>query len=90
MSAWGAFALNSEYYFGYKGILEAIDRFPLRPQRFSKRLQHFLARPMRTELDLKFATQEIQTLWKETVGQRILVSASEVAPGVPGKELVPS
>ena len=24
--------------------------------------------PMRTELDLKFATQEIQTLWKETVG----------------------
>jgi len=23
--------------------------------------------PMRTELDLKFATQEIQTLWKETV-----------------------
>jgi hypothetical protein len=62
------FALNSEYYFGDKGILEAIDRFPLQPQSFSKRLQQFLAMPMRTELDLKFATQQIQTLWKETVG----------------------
>jgi Nucleotidyltransferase domain/Domain of unknown function (DUF4037) len=61
------FALNSEYYFGDKGSLEAIDRFPLRPQSFSKRLQQFLAMPMRTERDLKFATQEIQTLWKETV-----------------------
>jgi hypothetical protein len=62
------FALNSEYYFGDKGSLEAIDRFPLQPQSFSKRLQQFLAMPMRTELDLKFATQQIQTLWKETVG----------------------
>jgi len=24
--------------------------------------------PMRTQLDLKFATRQIQTLWKETVG----------------------
>jgi hypothetical protein len=47
------FALNSEYYFGDKGILEAIDRFPLQPQSFSKRLQHFLAMPMRTKLDLR-------------------------------------
>jgi hypothetical protein len=62
------FALNSEYYFGDKGSLEAIDRFPLQPQSFPERLQQFLAMPMRTELDLKFATQEIQTLWKETVG----------------------
>jgi hypothetical protein len=62
------FALNSEYYFGDKGSLEAIDRFPRQPQSFSKRLQQFLAMPMRTELDLKLATQEIQTLWKETVG----------------------
>ena len=23
--------------------------------------------PMRTQLDLKFATQQMQTLWKETV-----------------------
>ena len=61
------FALNSEYYFGDKGSLEAIDRFALQPRSFSKRLQQFLAMPMRTELDLKFATQEIQTLWKETV-----------------------
>jgi hypothetical protein len=30
-------------------------------------LQELLAMPMGTELDLKFATQEIQTLWKETV-----------------------
>ena len=62
------FALNSEYYFGDKGSLEATGRFPLQPQSFTKRLQQFLAMPMRTALDLKFATQEIQTLWKETVG----------------------
>jgi Nucleotidyltransferase domain len=62
------FALNIEYYFGDKGSLEAVDRFPLQPQGFSKRLQELLAMPMRTQLDLKFATLQIQTLWRETVG----------------------
>jgi hypothetical protein len=62
------FALNVEYYFGDKGSLEAVDRFALQPRCFSKRLRELLAMPMRTELDLKFATQEIQALWKETVG----------------------
>ena len=61
------FALNVEYYFGDKGSLEAVDRFPLRPPRFSNRLQDLLAMPMQTQLDLKFATLQIQTLWKETV-----------------------
>ena len=61
------FALNAEYYFGDKGSLEAVDRFPLRPRAFSNRLQDLLAMPMHTQLDLKFATLQIQTLWKETV-----------------------
>jgi Nucleotidyltransferase domain len=61
------FALNGEYYFGDKGSLEAVGRFPLRPRGFSNRLQELLAMPMQTELDLKFATRQIQTLWKETV-----------------------
>ena len=61
------FALNAEYYFGDKGSLEAVDRFPLRPRAFSNRLQDLLAMPMQTQLDLKFATLQIQTLWKETV-----------------------
>ena len=61
------FALNVEYYFGDKGSLEAVDRFPVRPRGFSNRLQDLLAMPMRTQLDLKFATLQIQTLWKETV-----------------------
>jgi Nucleotidyltransferase domain len=62
------FALNLEYYFGDKGSLEAVDRFPLQPRRFSERLQELLAAPMRTPLDLKFATLQMQTLWRETVG----------------------
>ena len=61
------FALNVEYYFGDKGSLEAVDRFPVRPRGFSNRLQDLLAMPMQTQLDLKFATLQIQTLWKETV-----------------------
>jgi hypothetical protein len=62
------FALNGEYYFGDKGSLEGVDRFPLQPHRFSNRLQELLAMPMRTQLDLRFATQQMETLWKETVG----------------------
>jgi hypothetical protein len=42
------FALNSEYYFGDKGSLEAVDRFPLQPLGLSGRLQELLAAPMRT------------------------------------------
>jgi hypothetical protein len=61
------FALNVEYYFGDKGSLEAIARFPLRPEGFSNRLRDLLAMPMQTQLDLKFATLQIQSLWKETV-----------------------
>jgi Nucleotidyltransferase domain len=61
------FALNLEYFFGDKGSLEAVDRFSLCPRDFSNRLRGFLALPMRTRLDLKFATPQIQTLWKETV-----------------------
>ena len=62
------FALNVEYYFGDKGSLEAVDRFPLKPRGFSERLRELLAMPMRTSIDLKFATLQMQTLWKETVG----------------------
>jgi len=61
------FALNVEYYFGDKGSMEAVDRFPLQPRGFSNRLRELLVMPMRTQLDLKFATQQMQTLWKETV-----------------------
>jgi hypothetical protein len=61
------FALNVEYYFGDKGVLEAVDRFPLQPRGFSNRLQDLLAIQTQTQLDLKFATLQIQTLWKETV-----------------------
>ena len=62
------FALNTEYYFGDKGSLEAIDRFLLQPRDFSKRLQESLAMSKRTQLNLKFATLQMQTLWRETVG----------------------
>jgi hypothetical protein len=67
-AAWQSlFALNAEYFFGDKGSLEAVDRFSLCPSDFSNRLRELLALPMRTQLDLKFATGQIQILWKETV-----------------------
>jgi hypothetical protein len=62
------FALNVEYYFGDKGSLEAVDRFTLQPRGFSKRLQELLAMTMQTQLDLKLASLQMQTLWRETVG----------------------
>jgi len=62
------FALNNEYYFGDKGSVEVVERFVLQPRGFSERLQELLTRPMQTDLDLKFATLQIQALWKETVG----------------------
>jgi len=62
------FALNVEYYFGDKGSLEAVDRFTLQPRGFSKRLQELLAMTMQTQLALKLATLQMQTLWRETVG----------------------
>jgi hypothetical protein len=62
------FALNIEYYFGDKGSLEAADRFPLQPRGFPGRLQELLATPMRKPRDLKLATLQMQTLWRETVG----------------------
>ena len=46
MLAQALFALNSEYYFGDKGSMEAIERFQLQPDQFSKRLQGVLALPM--------------------------------------------
>lgn len=45
------FALNLEYFFGD----------------ISNRLRGLLALPMRTRLELQFATQQVQILWKETV-----------------------
>jgi hypothetical protein len=62
------FALNDIYYFGDKGSLKAVDGFALKPRGFSKRLQELLAMTMPTQQDLKFATLQMQTLWRETVG----------------------
>jgi hypothetical protein len=59
--------LTSNTFFGDKGSLEAVDRFSLCPQDFSNRLRGLLALPMRTRLELQFATQQVQILWKETV-----------------------
>jgi hypothetical protein len=61
------FALNDEYYCGDKGSLEACDGFRFQPEHFSRRLRELLALPMQTESNLKFATLQMQSLWKETV-----------------------
>ena len=55
------------FHLGPNTSLEAVNRFPLRPRAFSSRFQDLLAMPMQTQLDLRFATLQIQTLWKETV-----------------------
>jgi hypothetical protein len=62
------FALNFEYYFGDKGSVEATDRFSLKPERFSSRLQGVLALRMATPDELKSATQRMHHLWQEVVG----------------------
>jgi hypothetical protein len=36
--------------------------------------------PMQTQLDLRFATLQIQTLWKETVSLRAGISQGLVSP----------
>jgi Nucleotidyltransferase domain len=61
------FALNSEYYFGDKGSVEATDRFSRRPEQFSTRLQGVLALQMATPGELKSATHQMHNLWKEVV-----------------------
>jgi hypothetical protein len=61
------FALNSEYYFGDKGSLEAIERFKLQPDQFSKRLQGVLALSMANPGELQSALRQIHVLWKEVV-----------------------
>jgi Nucleotidyltransferase domain len=61
------FALNGEYYFGDKGSLEAIERFPRKPKGFSSQIQETLTMLPRTPRGLKSATAEFQLLWKETV-----------------------
>ena len=61
------FALNTEFYFGDKGSLEAAARFALQPRDFSKRLRELLAMPMQRQVNLKSATLQIQALWEATV-----------------------
>ncbi len=61
------FALNSEYYFGDKGSLEAVERFKLQPDQFSERLQGVLALPMASSRELQSALHQMQVLWKEVV-----------------------
>ena len=61
------FALNSEYYFGDKGSVEAIDRFSRQPEQFSTRLQGVLALQMATPGELKSATRQMHNLWKDVV-----------------------
>lgn len=61
------FALNGEYYFGDKGSLEAVERFPRKPDGFSNRIQQMLTFPSGTPQALKSVTVEFQGLWKETV-----------------------
>ena len=61
------FALNSEYYFGDKGSLEAVERFKLQPDQFSERLQGVLALPMASPPELQSALHQMQVLWKEVV-----------------------
>src|SRR5215469_9422937 len=61
------FALNAEYYFGDKGALEAIDRFPKQPKQFSARLQHGLATPGTTPSQLEGAVCEMHKLWLEAM-----------------------
>jgi hypothetical protein len=61
------FALNGEYYFGDKGSLEALERFPRKPEGFSKRIQETLTMLPGTPRGLKSATAEFQVLWKATV-----------------------
>ena len=67
MLAQALFALNAEYYFGDKGALEAIDRFPKQPKQFSARLQHGLALPGATPSQLEAAVREMHKLWLEAV-----------------------
>jgi hypothetical protein len=67
MLAQALFALNAEYYFGDKGALETIDRFPRQPKQFSARLQRVLATPGTTPSQLEGAVCEIHKLWQETV-----------------------
>jgi hypothetical protein len=75
------FALNAEYYFGDKGSLEAVDRFPLRPRAFSNRLQDLLAMPMQTQLNLKFATRRFRLYGRRpSVSLRAGISQSLVSP----------
>jgi hypothetical protein len=76
------FALNVEYYFGDKGSLEAVDRFPLQPRRFSNRLQELLAMPMQTQLDLKVRHAADFRLYgrRPSFSLRVGISQSLVSP----------
>jgi hypothetical protein len=61
------FALNSEYYFGDKGALEASDRFGKQPTQFSARLQSALACPLAEAPQLASAVRILEDLWQEVV-----------------------
>jgi hypothetical protein len=67
MLAQAIFAINSEYYFGDKGSMEAIEGFKLQPDQFSKRLQGVLALPMANAGELQSAHRQMRALWKEVV-----------------------
>ena len=61
------FALNAEYYFGDKGSLESLDQLANKPQQFSARLRQILSTPFHNREELRRATINMQTLWKQVV-----------------------
>jgi hypothetical protein len=61
------FALNAEYYFGDKGSLESLDQLANKPQQFSARLRQILSMPFHNREELRRATINMQTLWKQVV-----------------------
>jgi hypothetical protein len=61
------FALNSEFYFGDKGSLQAIEQFSLQPNQFSRRVQEALTIPTTHSRELKASLHQMHALWKEAV-----------------------
>ncbi len=61
------FALNKEYYFGDKGCLEAIDRFPIKPGAYYHRVTKSLTFTSASENEFKNATKHFQLLWEEII-----------------------
>jgi hypothetical protein len=83
MLAQTLFALNAEYYFGDKGALEAIERFPKQPKQFPPRLQHVLALPRTAPSQLEAAVCRMHKLWHEVVSLTEGKYAPRFTPGAP-------